>query len=545
MTPLVAGIALTGKAPMYENVYMSGLKQKAAGEAAAAKQRAKAEEDIEKSINIDYSKYHYSMQKLVKEKAAKAVSEMRNAIAEDNVRGINRANDIKRELLIDLAGIANTSNQLFEREKPTYASTYIRPEVTFRELNSKDIRDVVKDPAVQQELEDYGMQINVDSEGRVSINFSDIKSFDVRKDYNTFQADIIDQFAPTLAESFRAGSTTRQELSQVITKQRSDDYLDAISSNPIGGRSAIFNWKKKYDIDITTPQGKQKVYEMFVAPERTGITDKPRPVINVGLGSKTETSPVVSETSLSADTGFNWSASPRGEGSDAHYVLQFVDKIDNKNLVYGDGKGNAIKFKTRKEAEDFLENNSRFEYQAIQTLNLDVPTVGITIPSGQKSFTIGEEGSATGYGETVKSNTFNMKVNRLETAETYTGDNVLTIGLFRMEKGDIIPTKLLEKVPADKREKKVFVVGEVESSYKTNVATRDKGGTVYVPATKQNISAIISRLPSTERETRKMLEDINTGKQKLGEGKIIGAATKGAETQPKSGFSLLQFDTFA
>jgi len=541
MTPLVAGIALTGKAPVYEKVYMSGLKQKAAGEAAAAKQRAKAEEDIEKSINIDYSKYHYSMQKLVKEKAAKAVSEMRNAIAEDNVRGINRANDIKRELLIDLAGIANTSNQLFEREKPTYTSTYIRPEVTFRELNSKDIRDVVKEPAVQQELEDYGMQINVDSEGRVSINFSDIKNFDVRKDYNTFQADIIDQFAPTLAESFRAGSTTRQELSQVITKQRSDDYLDAISSNPIGGRSAIFNWKKKYDIDITTPQGKQKVYEMFVAPERTGITDKPRPVINVGLGSKTETSPVVSQTSLTADTNYNWSPSTRGEGDNTYYVLQFMEKLNGKNLVYADGQGNPIEFKTRQEAEKFLENNSRFEYQAIETLNLGAPkSVGITIPSGQKSFTIGEEGSATGYGETVKSNTFNMKVNRLETAETYTGDNVLTIGLFRMEKGDIIPTKLLEKVPADKREKKVFVVGEVESSYKTNVATRDKGGTVYVPATKQNISSIISTY-SPKDPTRKMLEDINTGRQNLGDGKIIGAATKGAETQPQSGFNLFNF----
>ena len=537
MTPLVAGIALTGKAPMYENVYMSGLKQKAAGEAAAAKQRAKAAEDIEKSINVDPSKYHFSMQNLVKEKASEAVTKMREVMAKDPVRGINAANDIKRDLLIDLAGMSNASNQLFEREKPTYTSTYIRPDATFRALNSKDIREAIKDPEVQKELEEYGWNITVDPNNRVAINFSDIKSFDVRKAYNTFQGDVIEQVAPQLAEKFKVGRTTRQELSQAITKDMSDDYLTSISADP----SAVFNWKKQYGVDIRTDDGKQKVYDLFLSPERKGFTAGPGMTINLGAGSKTATSPVVSETSLSADTGFNWSASPRGEGSDAHYVLQFVDKIDNKNLVYGDGKGNAIKFKTRKEAEDFLENNSRFEYQAIQTLNLDVPTVGITIPSGQKSFTIGEEGSATGYGETVKSNTFNMKVNRLETAETYTGDNVLTIGLFRMEKGDIIPTKLLEKVPADKREKKVFVVGEVESSYKTNVATRDKGGTVYVPATKQNISAIISRLPSTEKETRKMLEDINTGSQKLGEGKIIGAATKGAETQPKSGFNLFNF----
>lgn len=537
MTPLVAGIALTGKAPVYEKVYMSGLKQKAAGEAAKAKEKAKVAEDIEKSINVDPSKYHFSMQNLVKEKASEAVTKMREVMAKDPVRGINAANDIKRDLLIDLAGMSNASNQLFEREKPTYTSTYIRPDATFRALNSKDIREAIKDPEVQKELEEYGWNITVDPNNRVAINFSDIKSFDVRKAYNTFQGDVIEQVAPQLAEKFKVGRTTRQELSQAITKEMSDDYLTSISADP----SAVFNWKKQYGVDIRTDGGKQKVYDLFLSPERKGFTAGPGMTINLGAGSKTETSPVVSQTSLTADTNYNWSPSTRGEGDNTYYVLQFMEKLNGKNLVYGDGKGNPIEFKTRQEAEKFLENNSRFEYQAIQTLNLDVPTVGITIPSGQKSFTIGEEGSATGYGETVKSNTFNMKVNRLETAETYTGDDVLTIGLFRMEKGDIIPTKLLEKVPVDKREKKVFVVGEVESSYKTNVATRDKGGTVYVPATKQNISAIISRLPSTEKETRKMLEDINAGKQKLGEGKIIGAATKGAETQPQSGFNLFKF----
>lgn len=256
---------------MYENVYMSGLKQKAAGEAAKAKEKAKVAEDIEKSINVDPSKYHYSMQNLVKEKSAEAVTKMRDAIAEDNVRGINKANDIKRDLLIDLAGMANASSQLFEREKPTYTSTYIRPEVTFSKLNSMDIREAAKDPEVAKELADYGWQINVDDKGRVSINFSDIKNFDVRKEYNTFQGNIIDQFAPELAQKFRSGGTTRQELSQVITKERSDAYLDLISSD----KSAIFNWKDKYDIDITTPEGKQKVYDTFVAPERSALTSRP------------------------------------------------------------------------------------------------------------------------------------------------------------------------------------------------------------------------------------------------------------------------------
>jgi len=541
MTPLVAGIALTGKAPVYENVYMAGLKQKAAGETAKAKEKAKAAEDIEKSINVDPSKYHFSMQPLVKEKAAEAVTKMREVMAEDPVRGINAANDIKRDLLIDLAGMSNASNQLFEREKPTYTSTYIRPEATFNALNSKDIREAIKDRSVQQELEDYGWQINVDPGGRVAINFSDIKSVDVRKAYNTFQGDVIEQVAPQLAEKFKVGRTTRQELSQAITKDMSDDYLTSIAADP----SAVFNWKKQYNVDIRTDQGKQKVYDLFLAPERKGFTAGPGFNINLGPGSQTTTSTVVSETSLTANTSFNWSPSSRSDNSGEYYVLQFAEGFGNKNLVAGDGRGNPLKFKSSKEAEEYLVNNSKFDYEAIKTLNLDVPSVGITIPAGEKSFTIGEEGSRTGYGEKVESNTFNMKVNRLETVETYTGDKILTVGLFRMEKGDIIPPKISKYVPSDKTEKRVFVVGEVETSYQTNVGARDKGGTVYVPATKQNISAIISKLPSTEKETRRMLEEINTGKQKLGDGKILGAATKGAERQPKSGFSLLEFDNIA
>lgn len=530
---------------MYENVYMSGLKQKAAGEAAKAKEKAKIAEDIEKSINVDPSKYHYSMQNLVKEKSAEAVTKMRDAIAEDNVRGINKVNDIKRDFLIDLAGMANASSQLFEREKPTYTSTYIRPEVTFSKLNSMDIREAAKDPEVVKELADYGWQINVDDKGRVSINFSDIKNFDVRKEYNTFQGDIIDQFAPELAEKFKAGSTTRQELSQVITKERSNAYLDLISSD----KSAIFNWKDKYDIDITTPEGKQKVYDTFVAPERSGFTSRPGTSINIGGGGQVATSPVVSGAELDADTGFNWSPSARTDQSGDYYVLQYYEKLDGKNLIFADEKGNPIKFETKGKAEEYLANNGKFRYEAIQTLNLDVPSVGITIPANQKSFTIGEEGSNTGYGERVQSNTFSMKVNRLESVETYTGDKTLTFGLFRLENGDIIPETLLSKVPADKREKKVFVVGEVESSYRTNASeARDRGGTVYVPATKQNISAIISKLPDAEKATRKMLEDINSGRQKLGEGKIMGAATKPAEKQtgaeaPQSTFNLLDIPT--
>jgi len=525
---------------MYENVYMSGLKQKAAGEAAKAKQLTEAEKEYQKAISVGSDKVIPSLRQRHEKKGLAFLASSAEILSKNPVNGMNEVGRIFYQTKEGLNNLIEQSDEVRKRTTPGYSDKFLVPTKLMAALNSnRDIEEAYNDPAtgLQEEEAIYNYKLDFNPEtGAVAISFNDIPKQDVVKDYYNWQKNTVYESDADLGDLFTLGRAKRQEIERVVTPEASENLLTTLSGN----RVVATNWWN-LGYDITTKDGRDKVYRDYLAPRVDAFTAGPGMTINLGAGSKTETSPVVSQTSLTADTNYNWSASPRGEGDSTYYVLQFTEKLGGKNLVYGDGQGNPIEFKTRQEAEKFLENNSRFEYQAIQTLNLDVPTVGITIPSGQKSFTIGEEGSATGYGETVKSNTFNMKVNRLETAETYTGDNVLTIGLFRMEKGDIIPTKLLEKVPVDKREKKVFVVGEVESSYKTNVATRDKGGTVYVPATKQNISAIISRLPSTERETRKMLEDINTGSQKLGDGKIIGAATKGAETQPKSGFNLFNF----
>jgi hypothetical protein len=540
MTPLVAGIALTGKAPMYENVYMSGLKQKAAGEAAKAKQLTEAEKEYQKAISVGSDKVIPSLRQRHEKKGLGFLASSAEILSKNPVNGMNEVNRLFFQTKEGLNNLIEQSEEVKKRTTPGYSDKFLVPTKLMAALNSnRDLEEAYNDPAtgLQEEEAIYNYKLDFNPEtGAVAISFNDIPKQDVVRDYFNWQKNTVYNSDPELGKLFAVGEAKRQEIERVVTPEASENLLTTLSGN----RVVAANWLS-LGYDIATKEGRDKVYQDYLAPNVDAFTAGRGFNISIGTGSQTATSPVVSQTSLTADTNYNWSPSTRGEGDNTYYVLQFTEKLGGKNLVYGDGQGNPIEFKTRQEAEKFLENNSRFEYQAIQTLNLDVPSVGITIPSGQKSFTIGEEGSATGYGETVKSNTFNMKVNRLETAETYTGDNVLTIGLFRMEKGDIIPTKLLEKVPADKREKKVFVVGEVESSYKTNVATRDKGGTVYVPATKQNISAIISRLPSTERETRKMLEDINTGKQKLGEGKIIGAATKGAETQPQSGFNLFNF----
>ena len=535
MTPLVAGIALTGKAPVYENVYMSGLKQKAAGEAAKAKEKAKVAEDIEKSINVDPSKYHYSMQSLVKEKSAEAVTKMRDAIAEDNVRGINKANDIKRELLIDLAGIANASNQLFEREKPTYTSTYIRPEATFSKLNSMDIREAVKDPEVVKELADYGWQINVDDKGRVSINFSDIKSFDVRKDYNTFQGDIINQFAPQLAEKFRAGRTTRQELSQVITKERSDDYLDMISSDPIGGRSAVFNWKKKYDVDITTPEGKRKVYETFVAPERSGFTSGPGLSINLG-GGTISGDPTVSAIESNADASFGWDVESKKDKDGNTVPGRF--KLVKDGRFAKDEKGDDKEFASIEDAERWKLENATKKVSG-EALQVGYEASSLT-PVG--AFYVGERTSRTRFGAKVEGNTINAKVNRLETIPIYTGDSPMQFGMFVLTKGLPIPSDILEANPNIKNEKRLFIVAEGGRIVGSRGKETTTGATMYVPANKANLGAVLKGIPAGDRGLRAKIEALIKGSQKLGGAGPIGAAEKQTES-PQSTFNLLDIPT--
>lgn len=517
MTPLVAGIALTGKAPMYENVYMSGLKQKAAGEAAAAKQRAKAEEDIEKSINIDPSKYHFSLQPLVKEKAAEAVTKMREVIAKDPVRGMNAANDIKRELLIDLAGMSNASNQLFEREKPTYTSTYIRPEATFRALNSKDIREAIKDPEVQKELEDYGWQINVDPNGRVSINFSDIKSFDVRKAYDTFQGDVIEQVAPELVEKFKVGRTTRQERSQAITKEMSDDYLTSISADP----SAVFNWKKQYDVDIRTDAGKQKVYDLFLSPKRTAI----------------------SSTDASGGPG----------RAGLQETFEVLDEVNSPKIDVNFG---GTKTMSSEKAIPFPQVNVSVNYRG--------------------AFKIGEQLNYSKLSGDISRETDNFQVKDIRSVKSWTGKRIeIPKGDYDginfntnvvLEQGMPLPDDVREVLPKYidrlKDDALQTIFGSTDrAALKAKIVNRDwivgsglnqegkaKSETIFVPATRENLLQLEKSSSLSTNKYYKIRQHLKKAVENptiLYKLNILGAATKGAETKPNSGFSLLEFDTFA
>jgi len=525
---------------VYENVYMSGLKQKAAGEAAKAKQLSDAEKEYQKTIAAGSDKVIPSLSQRHEKAGISFLANAAETLRNNPVNGMNEVNRNFFQTKEQLNNLIQQSDEVRRRLVPGYYDKFLPPTKLLAALQStRDIEEAYNDPnsGLQEEASKLGYELSFDPSGRVGIAFNDIPKQDVAKDYFNWQKNTVYNSDPTLGDKFTLGRANRQEIERAVTSDASERWLSSLSGN----RVFSANWAN-LGYDVTTPQGRTKIYQDFLAPKVDAFTSGGGSTFIFGGGGQVASSPVVSGAALTADTGFNWSPSARTDESGDYYVLQYYEKLNGKNLVFADENGVPIKFKSSSEADEYLTNNGKFKYEAIQTLNLDVPSVGITIPANQKSFTVGEEGSATGYGEKVQSNTFNMKVNRLETVETYTGGKTLTFGLFRIEGGDIIPDELLDKVPADKKQKKVFVVGEVESGYKTNAGTRDKGGTVYVPATKQNISAIISKLPATEKETRKMLEDINSGKQKLGQGNIIGAATKGAET-PQSTFNLLDIPT--
>lgn len=522
---------------MYENVYMSGLKQKAAGEAAAAKERSKQFDDIRAGIKI-VGPVHNSLVEEAKDLAAETFVKATEAVERDPIRGINKAQEFLLEFQAKMNVYQNTSKTLAKLEEPQYGKTYFSSPLFVQGIGTKNFKDIESDQGIVQDAQDSGITIQRIN-GVPVVATQDFPRFDPSKSFIDWQKNTVSQHEAQLGGPTRLGANRRQEILKKVNEQDAITYLEGrVLEDP----SEVVAWKKMHNIDITNEAGRKEAAKRFLYTQEKAQTAGPGLSINLGGGGQVASSPVVSGAALTADTGFNWSPSARTDQSGDYYVLQYYEKLNGKNLVYADESGNPIRFNSSREADEYLTNNGKFKYEAIQTLNLDVPSVGITIPANQKSFTVGEEGSATGYGERVESNTFNMRVNRLETVETYTGGKTLTFGLFRLGEGDIIPDELLNKVPVDKRQKKVFVVGEVESGYKTNAGARDKGGTVYVPATKQNISAIISKLPSTERETRKMLEDINSGKQKLGEGNIIGAAIKGAET-PQSTFNLLDIPT--
>ena len=543
MTPLVAGIALTGKAPMYENVYMSGLKQKAAGEAAKAKQLTEAEKEYQKAISVGSDKVIPSLRQRHEKKGLGFLASSAEILSKNPVNGMHEVNRLFFQTKEGLNNLIEQSDEVRKRTTPGYSDKFLVPTKLMAALNSnRDIEEAYNDPATglkeEEAIYNYKLDFNPET-GAVAISFNDIPKQDVVRDYFNWQKNTVYESDPTLGDKFTLGRAKRQEIQRVVTPEASENLLTTLSGN----RVVATNWWN-LGYDITTKEGRDKVYQDYLAPNVDAFTAGRGFNISIGGGGgDLATTPEVTTPEVTTSAEFSWKPVVRDDGK---YEVQFVGEgkpSTGRIVAENPDTDNRYVFNTRKEATEFIEKEGRKTFTGT-TLPITATSVTLTIPKGE-AFAVGEPGANTAFGEKVTSSSIAVKPSRLESINTYTGSNPVTFGLFRIRKGDVIPDEYLDRFKPEEKLERVYIVAE--SAPAVNFSGRESvtGATIYIPATKTNLNLVKDAIPSRDVQLIKRIEDIRDGKQKLGDGKILGAATKGAETQPKSGFSLLQFDTFA
>jgi len=539
MTPLVAGIALTGKAPVYENVYMSGLKQKAAGEAAKAKQLTDAEKEYQKAISVGSDKVIPSLRQRHEKKGVGFLTSSADILSKNPVNGMNQVNRLFFETKESLNNLIEQSEEVRKRTVPGYSDKFLVPQKLMAALSSnRDIEEAYNDPTtgLQEESAIYGYKLDFNPEnGAVGIAFNDIPKQDVVKDYFNWQKNTIYNSDPTLGDKFTLGRARRQEIERVVTPEASERVLTNLSGNGI----AAANWLS-LGYDITTKDGRDRVYEDYLAPRVDAFsTGGGSTFIFGGGGGDLANAPEVTTPEITASAEFSWKPVVRDDGK---YEVEFIGEgkpSTGRILAKSPDTNNRYIFDNKKDAEAFIEKEGRKTFTGT-TLPITATSLTLTIPKGE-AFAVGEPGSNTAFGEKITSSSISVKPSRLESINTYKGDTPKVFGLFRIRKGDVIPDEYLNRFKPEEKLERVYIVAE--SAPAVNFSGRENvtGATIYIPATKTNLNLVKDAIPTNDAKLIKRVEDIRDGKQKLGEGEIIGAATRGAEGQPQSGFNLFNF----
>jgi hypothetical protein len=286
--------------------------------------------------------------------------------------------------------------------------------------------------------------------------------------------------------------------------------------------------------DVRTPDGRTRIYNDFLAPNVDAFTSGGGINVYSGSGGSLASKELnISPINSNADASFGWMVQ----------IIPNTNKyrlINSEQFVAKDESGKQIEFTSVKEANDWKSGNSK------KTISGDALQVGYEASSlvTKDGFYIGESSSRTKFGAPVQGNTISAKVSRIETIPIYTGTGNKQYGLFVLKPGAPIPADVLEKDPSIKNEKRLFIVAEGGRIAGSNGKETTTGATIYIPATRANLGAVYQGVPTGEKATRDQIKKIIDGQDFFG-AKVIGAATKGAERQPKSGFSLLEFDNIA
>jgi hypothetical protein len=255
-----------------------------------------------------------------------------------------------------------------------------------------------------------------------------------------------------------------------------------------------------------------------------------------GGSSLAESAEVSKGTKVGASAVLGWRPVAQDDG---RFKLQ---SVFDKNVFVKGENGGDLSFVNKKVAQEYAQNNGKKEFDSA-TLNVGSETVSLTIPPNQ-AFAIGEGSSQTSFGQRIESSNVDAKVSRLATVTVSKKDKPVTIGLFTIRKGDVIPNDMLDKFSETEKEPKLFIVAESAPALNFTGAERVSGATIYVPATKDNLNAVIKGIPSGQKELIRKIERIRDKIETLEGAGPIGAAGKqtGAEA-PQSTFNLLDIPT--
>lgn len=535
MTPLVAGIALTGKAPVYENVYMSGLKQKAAGEAAKAKQLSDAEKEYQKTIAAGSEKVIPSLSQRHEKVGLAFLANAAETLSNNRVNGMNEVNRKFFQTKEQLNNLIQQSDEVRKRLAPGYYKEFLPPTKLLAALQStRDIEEAYNDPnsGLQEEAAKLGYEFSFDPSGRVGIAFNDIPKQDVVKDYFDWQRKTVYDSDATLGDLFTLGRAKRQEIQRVVTPEASESMLSQLSGN----RVFAANWDA-LGYDVTTKDGRTRIYNDYLAPKVDAFTSGGGSTFIFGGGGSLAQSAEVSKgTKVGASAALGWRPVAQDNG---RFKLQ---SIFDKNVFVKGPKGGDLSFIDKKAAQEHIDKNGKKEFDSA-TLNVGSESVNLTIPPNQ-AFAIGEGSSQTSFGQRIESSNVDAKVSRLATVTVSKKEQPVTIGLFTIRKGDVIPNDMLDQFSETEKEPKLFIVAESAPALNFTGAERVSGATIYVPATKDNLNAVIKGIPSGQKDLIRKIEKIRDKSETLEGAGPIGAAGKqtGAET-PQSTFNLLDIPT--
>lgn len=518
---------------MYEGMYTGALKQKAAGEAAKAKQLSDAEKEYQKTIAAGSEKVIPSLSQRHEKVGLAFLANAAETLSNSPVNGMNEVSRKFFQTKEQLNNLIQQSDEVRKRLAPGYYKEFLPPTKLLAALQStRDIEEAYNDPnsGLQDEAAKLGYELSFDPSGRVAIAFNDIPKQDVAKQYFDWQRKTVYDSDATLGDLLTLGRAKRQEIQRVVTPDASERFLSSLSVN----RVFAANWGA-LGYDVTTPDGRTRIYNDYLAPRVDAFTSGGGLSINVNSGSGTIAGdPTVSPIESNADASFGWSVEPKRDAAGNAIPGRF--KLSKDGMFATDEKGQPKEFASVTDAENWKREN------ATKTISGEALQVGYEAsaltPVG--AFYVGERTSRTKFGAKVEGNTINAKVNRLETVPVYTGDAPMQFGMFVLKKGVAIPSDILEANPNIKNEKKLFIVAEGGKVVGSDGRETTTGATIYVPANKANLGAVLKGIPPGDKGLRAKIEALIKGSQKLGGAGPIGAAEKqtGAEA-PQSTFNLL------